>query len=296
MHRCRRLDRACPIAIGVLACSVSCASKPPTANSHAMVYVSNETQGTIVLVDAASGIVRDRITVGTRPRGLKVSPDGTLLYVALSGSPIAGPGADESALPAANRAADGIGVVDLRTRRLTRVLPSGQDPETFDVSPDGRTLYVSNEETAEMSIVDLERGAVVARVRVCGEPEGVTVSPDGARVYVTCEADGLVAVVDARARRLVTRVPAGARPRAVAVTPDGGTLLVTAENGNAVTVIDASTLEPRGLVPLAMRDITAVPPRPMGAVLSSDARTLFVSTGGRAPWPSWTSPRVRSHG
>ena len=75
-----------------------------------------------------------------------------MLLVALSGSPIAGPGVDESKLPPADRAADGIGVVDLATRKVVRTLTSGQDPEAFDLSPDGKTLYVSNEETAEMSV------------------------------------------------------------------------------------------------------------------------------------------------
>ena len=42
-----------------------------------------------------------------------------------------------------------------RRRTLVRTYPSGQDPESFDLSPDGKTLYVSNEETAEMSVLDL---------------------------------------------------------------------------------------------------------------------------------------------
>ena len=49
-------------------------------------------------------------------------------------------------------------VVDLETGELVRTYPSGQDPEAFDLSHDGRTLYVSNEETAEMSVLDLEGG------------------------------------------------------------------------------------------------------------------------------------------
>ena len=35
------------------------------------------------------------IPLGKRPRGIKASPDRTMLYVALSGSPAAGPGVDE---------------------------------------------------------------------------------------------------------------------------------------------------------------------------------------------------------
>ena len=63
--------------------------------------------------------------MGKRPRGVKLSHDGKLLYVALSGSPRAAPGVDESKLPPPDRAADGVGVVDLATRKLIRTYASG---------------------------------------------------------------------------------------------------------------------------------------------------------------------------
>ena len=90
--------------------------------------------------DASSSSIQRRarwsqtIDVGKRPRGISVSPDGRQLYVALSGSPIAGPGVDESKLPPADRAADGIGVVDLATGKLVTKYQSGQDPEAFSIS------------------------------------------------------------------------------------------------------------------------------------------------------------------
>ena len=50
-----------------------------------------------------------RIAVGKRPRGIKLSRDGKLLYAAVTGSPLGGPNVDESKLPPADRDADGIG-------------------------------------------------------------------------------------------------------------------------------------------------------------------------------------------
>src|SRR4029434_4016721 len=99
--------------------------------------------------------------------------------VALSGSPKAGPGSDEMKLPPPDRTADGVGLLDLEKLRLLKVLKSGQDPESFDVSRDGKLLFVSNEETAETSVVDMRSGKVVTRMKVGGEPEGVTLRPDG---------------------------------------------------------------------------------------------------------------------
>src|SRR5687767_9523373 len=77
------------------------------------VYVSDETGGAVVVIDPAAGRVVERIAVGKRPRGIRLSPDGKHLYVALSGSPIAPPGVDESKLPPPDRATDGIGAIEL---------------------------------------------------------------------------------------------------------------------------------------------------------------------------------------
>ena len=168
----------------------------PAAPAGPRLYVSDETGGAVIVIDPASGQVVERISVGKRPRGLRTSRDGRLLLVALSGSPIAPPGVDESKLPPPDRAADGIGVVDLDTRKLVRTLESGQDPESFDLSLDGNTVYVSNEETAEMTAVDLASGTIKARVKIGEEPEGVTIRPEGREVYITCENDNEVFAVD----------------------------------------------------------------------------------------------------
>src|SRR5208337_3909894 len=145
------------LAVLALAFVPACKSTP---HSTTRVYVSNEDGGSISVVDGQTGAVVATIPVGKRPRGMRLSPDGRLLYVALSGSPKGGPGVDESKLPPPDRTADGIGVVDLATQRLLRVLPSGADPEAFDVTPDGKTLYVSNEDAAQTSVVDLATGTV----------------------------------------------------------------------------------------------------------------------------------------
>ena len=73
------------VALGmVLALHVQAADK-------LRIYVSNEDSGEITVVDPGAGQVLQRLNVGKRPRGIKLSPDGKFLYVALSGSPSAGP-------------------------------------------------------------------------------------------------------------------------------------------------------------------------------------------------------------
>jgi YVTN family beta-propeller protein len=249
------------------------------ARPGARIFVSNETMGQVVVIDAATAEVVERIAVGKRPRGLRLSADGTRLYVALSGSPMAPPGVDESTLPPPDRAADGIGVVDLASRALVRTFPSGQDPESFDLSVDGRLLYVSNEETAELSVLDLDTGAIRARVKVGKEPEGVTMSPDGRIVWVTCEEDHEIVGVDTTSLTVVARVPTARRPRSIVFTRDGATMFVTAEFGFAVSVVDAASRRVVTTIDIPAGDGGTLPARPMGAVLSPDGRTVYVSNG-----------------
>lgn len=269
----RRLELVVGAAVGLSACG-------DRASPGARVYVSNENDGTVSVIDARSHEVIATIPVGKRPRGLQVSPDGATLYVALSGSPKAPPGVDPATLPAPDRAADGIGVVDLDQLRLTRVLESGQDPECFALLPGGRALVVSNEETAEASLVSVDSGGVIARVPVGEEPEGVATHPYGHVVYVTSETDDRIDVVDPVGRRVVARIPTGARPRAIAFTRDGTRAFVTNENAASVTVIDARAHAAVATVALPREGSGPTGPRPMGVIVSRDQRHVLVS-GGR---------------
>jgi YVTN family beta-propeller protein len=278
------LRHPCLLLLALL--GFACASCSKKAPDPKLLYASAEASGEILVVDPGVTQIVARIPVGKRPRGLKVSRDGRLLYVALSGSPRGGPNVDESKLPPADRSADGIGVVDLNLRKLVRTFPSGQDPESFDLSSDGNTLYVSNEETAELSVLDLEKGTIVGKVPVGKEPEGVTLRPDGKIVYVTSEQDGSVAAVDTATLAVVATIPTGLRPRGIAFTKDGALGFVSNELGGTLTVFDARNNQPLSTIKVEPKAPPDAPPdlrrggeRPMGLAFSSDDKQLFVSTG-----------------
>ncbi len=269
-----------PSRVGAIVLGVGCLFlTAAVAAPAARLYVSNEESGDVAVVDTATLEVVSRIPVGKRPRGIRVSPDGRLLYVALSGSPRGGPGVDESKLPPADRKADGIGVIDLASARLLRTLPSGQDPESFDISADGKRLFVSNEETAEMSVIDIAAGTVTARVPVGLEPEGVTLRPDGQVVYVACEQDNQVVAVDTTSLKVLTRIETGPRPRSITFSQDGALAFVAAENSAEVTFIDVGAARRRSDLKIVSRAKKPLPPRPMGSVLSPDGKRLYVSNG-----------------
>jgi YVTN family beta-propeller protein len=248
----------------------------PAGSYH--VYVTNERSGDVSIIDSVTNEVVATVPLGKRPRGIHASPDKQTIYVALSGSPIAGPGVDEKTLPPPDKSADGIGVFDVKTSKLVKTIHAGSDPEEFDLSKDGSLLYTSNEDTAEASIVDIAMEKVVATLKVGAEPEGVTTSVDGKFVYVTSEEDGAIFVIDTETRKVLKNFKVGNRPRSVGFFPDGIKAYVTRENDGALTVLDTVKHAKTGEISIGK----ATPPeniKPMKVILSHDGKTAYVSTG-----------------
>lgn len=258
----------------VMLAALAPAAAAATAGGAQRLYVSDETGGNVVVVDPQSASVVARIAVGKRPRGIQVSPDHKLVYVALSGSPIGGPNVDESKLPPPDRRYDGIGVVDLAAQKLIHTYPSGADPEAFALSHDGKMLYVSNEDTGQLSAVDLVKGTVRATIAVGSEPEGVAVSADDRIVYVTCETSNNIYVVDAPAMKVLAQIPTLKRPRAIFLDRRVPRGYGTDEFGAALTVFSTKDYQVEKTISLGDPKVV----RPMG-IASTDGRRLYVTTG-----------------
>ncbi len=124
-----------------------------------LAYVSNEKSNTVSVIDTDKMETIATIKTGQRPRGIEVSRDGKLVYVALGDDDI-------------------IQIIDTKSLTVVSELPSGPDPEQFAIDPAGKTLYVANENDAMVTVIDLEKRASVGEVSVGIEPEGMAVSPD----------------------------------------------------------------------------------------------------------------------
>jgi YVTN family beta-propeller protein len=255
--------------------AVETAKTAPEESSAFRLYVTNEVSGDMTIIDSATYSVIATVPLGKRPRGIHASPDRKTIYVALSGSPIAGPDVDESTLPPPDKNADGIGVFDVQQKKVVRVIHGGSDPENFDVSKDGTQLYISNEDDAAVSVVDIASGTVVKSAKVGAQPEGVKATPDGKLVYVTSEETGTISVFDPAAGKIVKTFKVGHRPRSVAFLPDGSRAYVNAENDGGVVLVDSIKHKMIQAIPLGKPGLI----KPMAVLLSADASKLFVSTG-----------------
>jgi YVTN family beta-propeller protein len=252
------------------------------------VYVTNERSDDVTVIDGTTFKVVETIKVGKRPRGIHASPDGKTVYVALSGTPIEGPPQldaqgnpiferdkddDDEKEDKADKSADGIGVLDVATRKLLKKIPAGSDPEEFDVSADGRHLYVSNEDVKTASSLDISTGRVEKIVSLSQEPEGVAITPDGKRLFVTCETGGEVYVIDIATFKVVGHVKIGARPRSVAFLQNGRIAIVPSESAGELYAIDTEQIKVVKTIALPKGS------RPMRVRVSPDGAKLYASTG-----------------
>ena len=263
------------------------------ASAHAagsfQVYVTNERSGDVTVIDGATLKAVGTFPVGKRPRGIHASPDGRAVYVALSGTPIEGPPQldangnpifkrdkdkdDDDDQAASDKSADGVGVIDVVTHKVTRKLNVGSDPEEFEVSADGRQLFVSNEDVKTASSIDIASGKVAHIVSLSGEPEGVAVSPDGKRLYLTCETGGDIFVVDIATFKVVGHVKVGQRPRSTAFVQVGKLAIVPSESAGELYAIDTDKIEVVKTIALPKGS------RPMRLRTSPDGTKLYASTG-----------------
>jgi YVTN family beta-propeller protein len=252
------------------------------------VFVSNERSGDITIIDGANYEVLGTIPAGKRPRGIHGSPDGKTIYVALSGTPIQAPpkldahgnpilkrhdNDDDDDAAKSDKSADGIGVVDIATRKLTGRIKVGSDPEEFDLSKDGTRIYVSNEDVKTASVVNIATGKVEHIIPVGEEPEGVNTSPDGKNFYVTCEAGGDIYVVETTGYTSTAHFKVPPRPRSVAFLRGTAVAFIPSESSGLLNVIDTTT-------PKVSRTINLPEgARPMRIKISRDGKLVYVSEG-----------------
>jgi len=218
------------------------------------VFVSSEKDNTLVMVDVARAETTGSAPVCKRPRHLHRSR----LYVACSDS-------------------NHIAVWDIAARKVVDKLEVGDDPEMFDISPDGRMLYASNEEDSALTGYDLVTHRKIFEVKVGGEPEGVKVSADGKTVYVASEVASTVHVIDVASRKVVKNIAVGKRPRRFLLT--ASQLWVSNELGASVSLIGLADHAVQGTIEFRPPGMRAEDVTPVGMALSGDGKTAYVGLG-----------------
>ncbi|MEM9341771.1 MAG: YVTN family beta-propeller repeat protein [Pseudomonadota bacterium] len=224
------------------------------------IWVSNEKDDTISVIDIETLEVVRTIDVGERPRGITFAKDYSVLYVCASDS-------------------DTVQVIDPETGKVLHELPSGEDPEQFVLHPDNRHLYIANEDDAITTVVDTETRRVVAQIDVGIEPEGMAVSPDGKIAITTSETTNMAHWIDTEKQSLFANTLVDSRPRHAEFVKEGEQLWVSSEIGGTITVFDVAN---QGEIAKIDFEVDGVHPdrvQPVGFEMTAGDTHAFVALG-----------------
>ena len=178
-------------------------------------WASNWVSNDVSEIDLTTGKLVRRMKTVVTPRGLYVTPDGKRLFVAgfengdiqridlatgkgevlfKTGGAMRHMVADDTRglLYVDDMSTKEVFVVDLATEKVTKLADTDERPNTMDLSPDGKVLYVSNRgkdnpktyyipgpEWGSVLAIDTATGKILDAIVGGNQCTGLDVSPDG---------------------------------------------------------------------------------------------------------------------
>ncbi|MEE2656589.1 MAG: beta-propeller fold lactonase family protein, partial [Chloroflexota bacterium] len=165
-------------------------------------FVTHFFTGRLTVIDQQTSTIHGMASTGTDTnlsQFIAITPDGTKAYLPQTRSNITNTDLlfDTTVFPVVN-------VVDLAKLQLLvgeRITLDTADepvnmPFAVALSPDGKTLYLANAGSDDVSVIDLSTNRGLAHLTVGANPRGIAITPDGSRIFVNNVLDGTLSVID----------------------------------------------------------------------------------------------------
>jgi YVTN family beta-propeller protein len=168
---------------------------------------SCEFSGWVVRIDLATLTYTGEVEVGGEPIDVKLSPDGTRMFVA-------------------NHVKNGGGVslVDPVSMTETAFVSTGGGAHGLYVSRDATQLYVTNRRAGSVTVLDFATAQPITTWTIPGggSPDMGGVTSDGREFWVSGRYNNEVYVFDTATGQLTHRIPVGSGPHGLAIFPQPG--------------------------------------------------------------------------
>ena len=216
---------------------------------------SEEATVTITITDPGTAI-----SVGTAPTDVAMSPNGSYVYVANSGS-------------------NSVSVIQTSDNTVATTI-AVVGPEKLVVSPDGAYVYVTTwaDSQAAVSIIQTSDNTVSGTIPLDHRLDGIAVSPDGTSIYTTYDASytfqdhlyvhGTVSIIGAASRSLTNTISLDDYLQGIATSSDGAYLYLAISDDSDTTQGSVSVIR--------LSDRTTISTLAVG----SDPEDLAVSPDG----------------
>ena len=188
------------------------------------VLVTNWCSMDLDVIDTAKGEVVTTIPIdGKHPRGIAITPDDKVAFVAVMGS-------------------DKTVRVDLESGKTSDFAATGDGPRHLLVSPDGSKLYISNNGAGTVSEVDATTGKTLREVQVGSEPRSMAISPDGGAIYVGNYGSSTVSKIRTEDFEVVQTEKTDALPIGITYEPTKKRVWVASYGGSIIVFDDSRTV------------------------------------------------------
>jgi YVTN family beta-propeller protein len=209
------------------------------------IYVSDEAESTLDVVDARTLKVTSRIPLSAKPNNMAVGRDGRKVYVGI----IQAPG--------------GVDVIDTVALKRVKTVPTKGPIHNAYVTPDGKYVVAGSIQGRSINVIDAhtDEPAWTLDMDLGVRPMTFNWNPDGSTKWIFAQLSGLngFAVIDFATRKEIRRinnpdlppgkatVPEGSDPsHGMAVTSDGKTLVVCSRLNNHLYSYSLPDLKPLG--------------------------------------------------
>jgi YVTN family beta-propeller protein len=201
-------------------------------------FVVNGGNANLSVIDLSTSVAKDQITLaGTFPHHIYVSPNRSLLAVAMTG-------ADLSAGHVGHATGTGfkIHIVDAVKGLTTKTLDLTLMPHNASFSPDGKELWVGQSDVtaSKVLVYDATAWTVKNTITVGKGLSEVTFSTNGSLAFAANTSENTVSVIDAATKAVVKTLTVGATPVG-AWAGTNGKMFVDNEVGKSISVIDVAT-------------------------------------------------------
>jgi YVTN family beta-propeller protein len=180
--------------------------------------VTIENPSGLLLVDPSKRRVLKMYEVkGEAPHMVLLSADGRQAHVSNTGSGT-------------------LSVVDLKTEEV-KVIPSGARPQGTAVSPDHKTIYMTNLEGNSISIFDVAKRKLTGRIQTGRGPCRIAVTPNGKTLVYALQNAEAVGFADVASGKEMQQVPIGGKLVSLTLSRDGRLAYSSAQEQDKIFVI-----------------------------------------------------------
>jgi YVTN family beta-propeller protein len=181
------------------------------------IYVSDETNKTLDVVNGKSLEVVNRIVLSGHPNNITISPDGRRLYVAIVGKD------------------GGLDVIDTAAQKDLKFIPTHNAVHNPYVTPDGKYVLAGSIQGKMISVIDTQSDEVAFTIPMdLGvRPMAISANPDGSTKFIFVQLTGFngFAAIDFATRKEIARIKNPDLPSDRQAVPPGN----EASHGIAVT-------------------------------------------------------------